>query len=589
MSRIQLSNLRIAGPIDRDTPQVIADACRDPSETVVSYPLRTEDLPVVAAFLNPDVDWTEESLEEAFQHLLPFLTPLNAVESEDYCKSGTPYQFGRPTPHEPKLLNFCCLYRICRLHQIPTTPSTTITHLLRMHSMLHKSPPYLRLKITEHCQPLNCLELIATLAVLPIFPQNSPPEPESEYALGNAEYENLLEHISTFENKSTLLRRVQPLSSGEACVLAAINYHYDLTDALYPIYEYAQLSSDALNYTPRDPKMLYKFRQDEYAYRLDYKFNPRLPRAFYPERSLKDLAYEEGFLDEDFRFSEPYELLQFAYVSETFYHGKYTTITNVETPLLYDTLQDLDASQVICYGVRDESLVAFTYLELAKFFRQQSSFQNPLAPSETLETRSIRKIKRLCRYIRVHETDEARAARTLLFDAIVYVELFMQEKGQFGQRLLAAYREATEEDRDRYRAIFQSLLELCMYMRGWSGSGPFPISEAPVDCQNQVDVNVTQALGRFEEVCSGDPNPAARILALPLLKYRDGRFVAVSDSAQGQTIGSRLALVKLGETADVLVSCIRLTSNLLAASLYRYSDILSLPVPFEIHRLRMIS
>lgn len=77
-------------------------------------------------------------------------------------------------------------------------------------------------------------------------------------------------------------------------------------------------------------------------------------------------------------------------------------------------------------------------------------------------------------------------------------------------------------------------------------------------------------------------------MTLPLLKYRDGQFTAETNPEAGLTIRDRIELVKLGND-NLIVSCIRLTSNIIGATYYRYSKILDLPVHFEIEDLRRIN
>ena len=661
MTKFLLSNLNIVGSIDQNTPYVVLKECfpgiidenrnmcisqiRDyinsnPAfSSEIILPLSDDGFPVLAKFINENVNWTKNSLYIVFDRLQKFMLPIDQVNQHYYCDLLENLKIGKPTPQEPERLSICCIYRICKLHNLKTSFYTTVKQMEIMVKFLHKNPQFLRNKIQEECQILNSRHLVHLLSFVLIENDDQsnyenvnmliPNEietsdsRESEVSIetsdslesdsfdlknsDNIRYDNLVECFNNFDNKSYLQKRIQPNTEIEACVLAALNYRYDLTSAKYPIYEYQQLNLCESTYIPSDPNMIEKFRDDEYSYRIDYTFNPHLPRTFYTDVILKDLAIEEGFVNEDFRRDDPYELLQYACLSKTFYHGKYPTIINSETPILYESVKELDSAVCICYGVKNESLIAFTYIELAKYFDTECNFLNPCPTSlishnsitntnnsssrnmtELFELRSIRKLKKLCKYIRCTTINDG---REILYETIMKIEVFLEEKGLYGLQLLRTYQKSQYQEKIIFEKIFNSLFELCMYMRGWIGYGEYPITDAPVDNQNDVDLRVTEAMIKFEQICTETPKTeeiSKMILDLPLLRYRDNTFSAISDENQGCTIGERIKLVKQGENIDVIISCIRISSNLLAASYYRYCDILGLPTPFEIKDLRSI-
>jgi len=133
------------------------------------------------------------------------------------------------------------------------------------------------------------------------------------------------------------------------------------------------------------------------------------------------------------------------------------------------------------------------------------------------------------------------------------------------------------------------LLELSMYMRGWSGSGPYPIREAPVSNQHLVDINVTQSLAKFIDTCNNLGEIGLIILNLPIMKYISGTFQSSNDPSQGLTIRERLDIIKQGENINNTNSCIRLSSNWLAATYYYYCQIIGMVPLFNIEHLRSIS
>jgi len=76
---------------------------------------------------------------------------------------------------------------------------------------------------------------------------------------------------------------------------------------------------------------------------------------------------------------------------------------------------------------------------------------------------------------------------------------------------------------------------------------------------------------------------------LPLLIYRDGVFNASQQREYGLTLGDRLRLIRSGENTDNMNSCIRMSSNWLCASAYKYMQQINMEPPFEIRSLRYIA
>jgi hypothetical protein len=145
--------------------------------------------------------------------------------------------------------------------------------------------------------------------------------------------------------------------------------------------------------------------------------------------------------------------------------------------------------------------------------------------------------------------------------------------------------------RNNINVVLNNLLELAMYTRGWNGVlNEFPIEEAIVENQNIVDIAVTESLNKYENSVRGLPSDISCCFAgLPLLKYQHKKFIVINDTDNGKSLGERIEIMKSGENIQNVNSCIRLTSNYLSASVYRYYQALRLPVPFDIDRLRYIS
>jgi hypothetical protein len=125
-------------------------------------------------------------------------------------------------------------------------------------------------------------------------------------------------------------------------------------------------------------------------------------------------------------------------------------------------------------------------------------------------------------------------------------------------------------------------------MRGWEGEGPYPIHTCLVRSQGTIDILVSEKLSDIDRFTEEHEHIASLILDLPLLLYRE-EFIASVDESEGFTIRDRLDIVKMGENDSSYNSCIRLSSNWLAASVYKINEALGIMPEFDIEMLREIS
>jgi hypothetical protein len=128
-------------------------------------------------------------------------------------------------------------------------------------------------------------------------------------------------------------------------------------------------------------------------------------------------------------------------------------------------------------------------------------------------------------------------------------------------------------------------------MRGWLGYEDYPIIEAPVSYDKEIEValNVTQSIAKYKEERSKNKNIGNIIDSLPLVKYKDEEYLVSKNKHDGFTIGDRIEIVIKGKDNPTVYSCIRISSNYICSSVHKYSLILGLPAPFNIHKLRYIS
>lgn len=133
--------------------------------------------------------------------------------------------------------------------------------------------------------------------------------------------------------------------------------------------------------------------------------------------------------------------------------------------------------------------------------------------------------------------------------------------------------EEEEETDDSYDSTGSCMSNLDMIMEHYYASDD--------DTNEYKGVNVYTVKENINDISSV-------ILNLPLLIYRND-FIHSNDSKYGITLQDRINMLKTGTDHDDYSSCIRLTSNWLAASCYRYMVSINLDPPFDIRNLTEIS
>lgn len=610
MTTVTLSRLNLCSNIDASTPLVVMQElahCHSipydarPNSFVfeliskpigiVHTPIADYEWPIVARYVNPAQDWPIPALQEAYDFLRSWENQTDRLPHKDFS-------WGPQTPTDPHRLNACVLYGICRRHGVETDREMTFYQLAMVCKMLVREPSYARGVISTVLAQLpknGLIDLYLTSrGIVEEFDSDSSSD-ESDPSDDSDEmeddvFEDLQDSIKCLNNKTILRSRVAPITNSDAIVLAGLNYNLDISLAQNPKKEYKLLNRDPSAYIPADSNVREIFETNAILLDLTETFNPRLPLEIYDENNLIRMARTEGYTNRDLQQDSAYTLLQTAYMSNTFYHGHQPGTKNDRTPFLYEEIDELPSSLIVCYGVKAiPFMTAFRYLELAKLFREQRNFNNPLEEEEVFPKIAIEKLKNLCRINRTADSDEVITERRLLYDAIIATELFTDQTQEKALHLFQLH-ESTPEMREPLENALRSLFHLSMFMRGWDGVGPYPIIRAPVDNQNVVDLNVTTAIREFEGFCSSLGEHATLITELPLLRYRGGLFQAISnEDGTVSTISERIEIVKHGDEHDNYDSCIRLSSNLLAVSSYKYMSLLGLEAPFIVDRLRDIS
>ena len=290
-------------------------------------------------------------------------------------------------------------------------------------------------------------------------------------------------------------------------------------------------------------------------------FNPILPREAYRYDTLKRLVYI-NLLDPDL---DAYSQLVKDSALHSFYHGKAHKYTNKRTFVDLLPVRSLDYNDSLSFGMKGESMTVYLYSELASYFEYHSSFRIPeKEEGYSFSNHQIDKLLVICSEEKYdNESIPAQKERKALRRIIEKTRSFLQERNAECTSLLNRKGEMTN-----IIICLQSFLSLSLYMRGWDGIGEYPLMEAPIHNQAEIDIRVSEAIVDFELKCDnllGEPNV---ILLLPLMWFAAGKY-APSTSRDNLTIRDRLNVLKTGDMTNNVMSCMRLTSNwFLTTALY---------------------
>ena len=602
-----ISKLDITGPVDATTPTVVLEEIAEShnvsielllsgNKPTLTYhePLDEEEYGPIARFVNAKISWTKNSLRHAFYFIASFKQyPVRALG---------PFCYGLPTEGEPISFSPCMLYALLKSH-VPIPKDVTIEQLATCVSMMGSTIESARnILYNSMIAKANRKELVAMyLKSKPIAGSTTGRKRPREEA--RPTYDDLITAHETIDDP-TIIRRIESVTHAEAIVLAAKIYHLDISSSYSPIQEYERLKNQSTVYIPVDPKLRARVEKDHLSIDIRTNFNPLLPECLYELSWLVRMAVYEGFTHQDFVQTASYSLLQEAYATETFFHGipelaESTTVTNSLTMVDQIPLTEMSTHEIVCFGTRfGGKAYAFTYGELAAYFKHSLAFKNPLNTKDVFTTRNIRKLKNLCATVYDPAT-KGNAERMLLLEAMSYVEILANDTTQKIKRFHEAYHEAPSVKKLLSRYVVSKLMDIAMHMRGWRGKGPYPISVAHVAQtedvseemlnQNEVDVLVTESMAEFETRCVELGDIGVQIKALPLIKYISGQYVISNNASEGLTIGERFDIIRKGEGHDTYASCIRLSSNWLAHTAHRLMQLLEMPLPFTAEKLREIS
>ena len=581
----------------------IISACEKASKVPITLDTNSKYLREVAKFINPNEMWTnKELLLDAYRFIIKFMKD----EDTALPQIGITFDVGLQTQSTPHSLNACMLFRLCKHNNLSTYLDTTIDQMvnslrmLKMDNFMQQSIMFNTLKNI----PFEDLPYI--YLYLSRFESNgddnSDTDTDGHLQSLEISYDEMKETIQYFSDVSKLYQRFRPKTVSEAVAIAGYVYDVDISSASDIFSEFTHLTQAPNSYEPKDEIMLKKWKKNNTLFNLNFVFNPYFPENIYKIGKLDSLARFEGYVNST--EEGPYSFLQTVYVEDTFYFGVMDKNFGIEENIAFqtyiygDSIDELPEKFIISYGSRETNFFAyFTYEELIQLFSNNKNFSSPIPFHDIFSKTSITKLKNMCYAELPTDTEEILLKKRSLLASIAQVEIYVNEKNTILRRFREEYLECSFGMRNEIETAVSNLFKLSMCMRGWlKDNDELPIDSAPVGSNDQylVIVRVTEKIIEFEKnVNSLPPYLGKMIMDLPLYKYHTNREFHPISSAQGElTVREKLELVKGGESlneASIPDTCIRMSSNILATSVYRYMQILGMSIPFDIEKLRSIS
>lgn len=553
----------------------------------------------VARFVNRHRQWPQSKLILAYNFLIGFMDnedPLNKI----------PLNFteGLQTPENPYAINACVLYKICVHYRLNMNARTTIKQMVRAINMLKEDIE----SVTRRAKNFINGNIMRTdlINILMLSPYEIE-DPEPVVTNNNInimmipEVKTNHDHLSALHGSlndiHTLQLKIDPTTDSGSVALAAINFNIDISKSTNPSREYKNLRADGRNhYVPIDTWMKFWYDRNPTIFDLSVSFNPLFPQKFYSENNLNKMALDEGYTQRELSNEQPYELLQLAYVAETFYQGEFPNIKSTISPIFLDKMVDIPYGQLLCFGQIETPLRIISMQELIESFNFNQNFTNPFHNDSIFSSTAINKLKIIAKNPSGPIPSKRLSLETIqirekLYETIMCIETIVKNNDEPTRQFAFAYKNADPDTKYVINETLKHLLHLGMYMRGWNGSSEYPITKAPVPREREPEMalNVTKAIASYESTCRSLGKLGTQINDLPLVKYKDGQYQVSSSSDDGLTVGERISIVKDGDRSNNIASCIRLSSNWLCASAHKYITAIGKPSPFDVFNLRHIS
>lgn len=531
----------------------------------------------VSLFLNPEVapeQWKPEQLERAAQFL------FRCSQNPDEIPFN--FEMGYQTPSKLYRVNLFILYKFCRLHSIQTTVFTSKDELEKAVKLFRNFDDELLLKQFNRYLILGQRNLLVAAMA-----QSELPLPEIDFVTPAASLEEYPKQCCSLDDKKLEIfmgkvaessQTFEPNNNLAAVILAALRYRLDLSYCADPLLEYHLLVENGIQgYIPNDSWMGHWRSKNPELFDLTCTFNPWFPKSFYYYERLGErlLERQKETIPERGKI---YQRLLELEREDGIFCGIRPGVLNRETPIILADIEEFASCDILTYcAFRDsqKKLYAISKDELVDYLLQRNDFVTPFTADLIFSDKVLEKINH-------HLANEDVANKIEQTKAIV------RSNNELLRSFKNKYLTAEVTQKEKVKNVLNKLVELSMYMRGWSGEGPYPIEVAitPTEFFESLLVNVTNSMNDLEEL--SQELDELNLLDLPLMSYRDNNYLISTNPLDGLTIRDRLTIVREGEDGKNEASCIRISSNWLAASAHRIMKQLDLKTPFPIEKLRYV-
>lgn len=375
-----------------------------------------------------------------------------------------------------------------------------------------------------------------------------------------------LEKLSTdisikYPNESALLS-YKIVTHIDAIVIASLCYGYNLIDETDPLLTFNKIE-----------------KKEELPKRV-LEFNGDYPMSMYKSAILRRFLIDRGYSNqeaESMNKRDLFELLQIMSLSNNFYSGICKPHKNSETPFDLNDIKVLSEDECVSFGSQGDYTI-FTYKELYNLYSNKKVLQDPLKKDELLSNFNIKKLIKIC--------DSKDEIKTSLRKLIIDLDNHQIDADNRIYEIINKIKEdKTETMQNAMEHFMRMLIDLSMNMRGWNGNSEYPIKNIHEMDEKLIDKRVNESLHNIDLYVENFPFPCGDILRLPLVKYQFGKYIR-GDNHNGRTIKDRLDIIRNSQK-DVY-ACIKLSSNWLVSSAYKYSKILGINPGFNIEEFKHV-
>lgn len=481
--------------------------------------------------------WSPKNLNLAYSHLHNY---------NPHFYSDSKSIFGEKTNEQPYNIDVCLTYRICLYYNFKLSKETTFQEMINMLKKMSIPPTFENLSAMyySHKKDLFC------------------------------------QHLNYINDCQSILF----VARGYGINIVPSNHYKEEFNSL------AKMPADySINkWQPYDANFKERYMFNPEFFKI-YNFWTPLFNFLYSDIDISKFAEQEGIIFDDHTpRGELESKLQMARLVPTFYSGRIKHAEELTTISMME-IKNLNNLDTVSYGIYedlDNKVYVYTFEELNDWFKSQRKFNIPERPMEKFSDQVIRKLKNI---LNVSNREMALHLRYTIDQIEEIYKNYSEEEQIFMEKYLKD---------SKMINLLQKVLLLGMYMRGWKVtiSDRYPLKAEHTtskedqyeQIENNVQVNLLDILKDLEE----DPSLSHDFKLIPLFINREttnNHFERNTDPAQGLTLYERLQIIGTGSVQDSVYSCIRMSSNWIVATAYKYLILLHEPPDFDLKNMRYIT